>query len=124
MLESLGERWPGLDFKIVCDRFLQLRHLPVLCCPWSQATEAFELATADIGISWLPGDLWSRGKCCLKVRQYMAAGLPVFVKPIGNQARLVQHGNTGFIGDTQDQLMKPIGWLAHDPKIGPRKAQA
>jgi glycosyltransferase involved in cell wall biosynthesis len=124
LLEILGERWPGLDFKIICDRFLQLRHLPVLCCPWSQTTEAIELATADIGISWLPGDLWSRGKCCLKVLQYMAAGLPVVANPIGMQAQLVRHGKTGFLVDTEDQWIEAIGRLAHDPDLRRRMGRA
>jgi glycosyltransferase involved in cell wall biosynthesis len=116
-LEHLGQRWPGLDLKIICDRFLQLRHLPVLCCPWSQATEAAELASADIGISWLPGDLWSRGKCCLKVLQYMAAGLPVVANPIGVQAHLVRHGKTGFLAETPEEWAEAIGRLAHDPEL-------
>jgi glycosyltransferase involved in cell wall biosynthesis len=106
-----------LDLKIICDRFLQLRHLPVLCCPWSAATEAVELASADIGISWLPGDLWSRGKCCLKVLQYMAAGLPVVANPIGVQAHLVRHGETGFLAETPEQWSEAIGRLARDPEL-------
>jgi glycosyltransferase involved in cell wall biosynthesis len=117
LLEHLGQSWPGLDFKIICDRFLQLQHLPVLCCPWSPATEATELASADIGISWLPGDLWSRGKCCLKVLQYMAAGLPVVANPIGVQAHLVKHGKTGFLAETPEQWVEAIGRLAHDPEL-------
>jgi glycosyltransferase involved in cell wall biosynthesis len=117
LLEGLGQRWPGLTFKIICDRFLQLRHLPVLCCPWSQATEASELALADIGVSWLPGDLWSRGKCCLKVLQYMAAGLPVVANPVGMQAHLVRHGETGFLVETPEQWAEAIGRLGHDPDL-------
>jgi glycosyltransferase involved in cell wall biosynthesis len=117
LLEHLGRSVPGLDLKIICDRFLQLRHLPVLCCPWSAATEAAELASADIGISWLPGDLWSRGKCCLKVLQYMAAGLPVVANPIGVQAHLVRHGETGFLAETPEQWTEAIGRLARDPEL-------
>jgi glycosyltransferase involved in cell wall biosynthesis len=124
LLEKLGERWPGLDFKIICDRFLQLQHLPVLCCPWSQATETIELATSDIGISWLPGDLWSRGKCCLKVLQYMAAGLPVVANPVGMQAQLVQNGKTGFLVDTEDQWIEAIGRLVLDPELRRRLGRA
>jgi glycosyltransferase involved in cell wall biosynthesis len=89
----------------------------VLCCPWSQATEAIELASADIGISWLPGDLWSRGKCCLKVLQYMAAGLPVVANPVGMQAHLVRHGKSGFLVETPEQWAEAIGRLTHDPDL-------
>jgi glycosyltransferase involved in cell wall biosynthesis len=124
LLDSLGERWPGLDFKIICDRFLELRRLPVLCCPWSQATEAVELASADIGISWLPGDLWSRGKCCLKVLQYMAAGLPVVANPVGMQAQLVHHGKNGFLVETPEQWSEAIGKLTHDPELRRRMGRS
>src|SRR5262249_3652259 len=52
LLESLGARWPALKLKIICDRFLELRSLPVLACPWSRVREPSEIAAADIGISW------------------------------------------------------------------------
>src|SRR5579864_2080050 len=57
LLENLGRRYPGLQWKIICDRFLKLKSLPVLACPWSEAREGMDLAGADIGISWLPDDL-------------------------------------------------------------------
>jgi glycosyltransferase involved in cell wall biosynthesis len=117
VLEGLGQRLPGLSLKIICDRFLNLRCLRVLPCPWSERTEAAELAEADIGISWLPDDLWSRGKCSLKVLQYMAAGLPVVANPVGLQAELVRHGETGFLARTPAEWAGAVARLAEDPAL-------
>jgi glycosyltransferase involved in cell wall biosynthesis len=131
LLESIGQRWPGLSLKLVCDRFLDLRHLPVLPCDWSESEEGAALAAADIGISWIPDDLWSRGKCGLKVLQYMAAGLPVVANPVGVHAELVEHGVTGFLATTEAQWQEAIGLLMHDPLLrrqlgaaGRRRVQA
>jgi glycosyltransferase involved in cell wall biosynthesis len=117
LLEEVGRRLPGLQLKLVCDRFLQGRHLPVLPCPWTEAGEAAAIADADIGISWVPDDLWSRGKCGLKVLQYMAAGLPVVANPVGVQAEMVRHGETGFLAETPAQWVEAVGRLAHDPDL-------
>lgn len=124
VLERLGEHDPGLRLKLVCDRFLTFRHLPVVRCPWSQAGEAAALADADIGISWIPDDLWSRGKCGLKVLQYMAAGLPVVANPVGVHAEMVRHGETGFLVETPAQWQEAIGGLAHDPELRRRMGRA
>jgi glycosyltransferase involved in cell wall biosynthesis len=123
-LEQTAQRWPDLRLKMICDRFLQLQRLPVLPCPWSEATEAAELAAADIGLSWLPDDLWSRGKCGLKVLQYMAAGLPVVANPVGVQAEFIQHGQTGFLVQTPAQWVEAIGCLAQDPDLRRRMGLA
>jgi glycosyltransferase involved in cell wall biosynthesis len=123
LLEIVGRHVPGLSLKIICDRSLRLRHLPVIACPWSAATEAEELSAADIGISWLPDDLWSRGKCGLKVLQYMAAGLPVVANPIGVQAELVQHTVTGFLAETPRQWVEAVGRLAADPELRRRMGE-
>src|SRR5207244_7470821 len=66
LLEGIGRRFPALALKLICDRALHLDHLAVTTRAWSHATETAELAAADIGISWLPGDTWSQGKCGLK----------------------------------------------------------
>jgi len=124
VLEGLGQHGPGLHLKLVCDRFLTLQHLPVVRCPWSEVSEAAALADADIGISWLPDDLWSRGKCGLKVLQYMAAGLPVVANPVGIQAELVQQGETGFLAETPAQWLDAVSRLAHDSQLRQRMGRA
>jgi glycosyltransferase involved in cell wall biosynthesis len=124
LLEELGKSVPGLGLKLICDRFLELRHLPVLACPWSEEREAAEIAAADIGMSWVPDDLWSRGKCGLKVLQYMAAGLPVVANPVGVQAEMVRPGVTGFLAETRREWQEAVRRLAGDPALRRRLGQA
>jgi glycosyltransferase involved in cell wall biosynthesis len=117
LLEEVGRRLSGLDFKLVCDRFLQWRNLPVIPCPWSEDEEVEALARADIGIAWMPDDLWSRGKCGLKVLQYMAAGLPVVANPVGVHLEMIRHGQTGFLAETPEQWVEAVGRLGCDPGL-------
>jgi glycosyltransferase involved in cell wall biosynthesis len=124
LLEALGKGIPGLRLKLICDRFFTLEHLPVFPCAWSEATEGAELAAADIGISWVPDDLWSRGKCGLKVLQYMAAGLPVVANPVGVQAELVRHGENGFLAETPAEWAEAVLELAHNPALRRRLGEA
>ena len=124
LLEQIGRRFPGLALKLICDRALNLQHLAVLVRPWSAATETAELAAADIGIGWLPDDTWSHGKCGLKVLQYMAAGLPVVANPVGVQARLVHHGETGFLAETPAQWLAAIDRLTGDAELRRRMGAA
>jgi hypothetical protein len=123
-LEDMGRNWPGLQLELICDRFLELENLSVIRRPWSEATEARDLASADIGISWVPDDPWSRGKCGLKVLQYMAAGLPVVANPVGVQAEMVRHGETGLLATTAAEWSAAVGRLAHDPSLRIRMGQA
>jgi glycosyltransferase involved in cell wall biosynthesis len=123
-LDNLGKTGSGLQLKVICGRSLTLNHLPVRFVPWREASEGAELASADIGVSWLPDDPWSRGKCGLKVLQYMAAGLPVVANPVGIQARLVRPGVTGFLARTPAEWQQAIGRLAADPELRRRMGRA
>ena len=114
----------GISLQVVCDRFPQFRHLHVRPLPWSEAGEAAALASADIGISWVPNDLWSRGKCGLKLLQYMAAGLPVVANPVGVQVEIVRCGETGFLAETPDQWVDAVGRLARDSALRTRLGRA
>lgn len=124
MLGSVGQSVPGIALKIICDRFLLIPNLRVVDCPWSENSEAEELAAADIGISWIPDDPWSRGKCGLKVLQYMAAGLPVVANPVGVQVEMVRDGETGFLATTEAEWIEAIRTLACDPDLRRRMGRA
>jgi glycosyltransferase involved in cell wall biosynthesis len=123
-LEDVAHRCQELRLKIICNRFVHLRHLSVIETPWSKETEGRELASSDIGISWVPDDLWSRGKCGLKILQYMAAGLPVVANPVGVQAEMVEHGVNGFLAETPAQWAEAINVLTHSPTLRRRMGQA
>ncbi len=123
-LEAIGRAVPGARLKLICDRFLTLDHLPVDAVPWSEATETAEIAAADVGIGWVPDDLWSHGKCGLKVLQYQAAGLPVIANPVGVQAALVRDGETGFQAATADEWVSAIRRLAEDAQLRRRLGAA
>jgi glycosyltransferase involved in cell wall biosynthesis len=124
LFDEVGRRLAGLQLKLICDRFLHWQHLPIVPCRWSQDSEAEEIASADIGVAWMPDDLWSRGKCGLKVLQYMAAGLPVVANPVGVHAELVRHGETGFLAQTPQQWVEALARLTHDPGLRQRLGQA
>jgi glycosyltransferase involved in cell wall biosynthesis len=117
LLNSVGAQVPRVRLKLICDRFIHLPSLPVVETPWSEATDAAEIASADIGISWVPDDPWSRGKCGLKVLQYMAAGLPVVTNPVGVHPEMVRHGENGFLASGEADWVQAIHTLAGDPSL-------
>lgn len=117
MLEELATVAPGVRLKIICDRFPTFRHLPIVPVPWTPQAETSELARADVGISWIPDDQWSQGKCGLKVLQYMAAGLPVLTNPVGVHSQMVAPGETGFLATTPGEWHQAAATLLADDSL-------
>jgi glycosyltransferase involved in cell wall biosynthesis len=124
LLDSIGRASVGVRLRMICDRYLQFANLPVEECRWDPATEALAIAGADIGVSWTPDDDWSRGKCGLKVLQYMAAGLPVIANDVGVQTELVEHGVTGFLARTDAEWVSAVRKLAGDATLRRRMGAA
>jgi glycosyltransferase involved in cell wall biosynthesis len=123
-LRAIGSAVPGARLKLVCDRFAEFPPLPVERVPWSEATEAAEIAACDVGIGWVPDDDWSRGKCGLKVLQYQAAGLPVIANPVGVQSDFVRDGATGVLARTTDEWVRAARALASDAALRARLGAA
>jgi glycosyltransferase involved in cell wall biosynthesis len=122
--ERIGREVPGARLRVICDRFPTIEALPVVAVPWSGATETEELAAGDVGVSWVPDDLWSRGKCGLKVLQYQAAGLPVLANPVGVQAEMVVPEVSGLLATTPDEWVAAVRRLATDPALRLRMGRA
>ena len=124
LLNRIAEAIPNVVLKVICDRFPRFERLSVMPCPWSETTEATELASADIGISWIPDDPWSRGKCGLKIVQYMAAGLPVIANPVGVHREMIIPGVTGFLPETPEDWIEAMRYLAANPDLRHHMGQA
>jgi glycosyltransferase involved in cell wall biosynthesis len=123
-LEAIGKRAPGVRLIQICDRFLEFKHLETIHAPWSSATEARDLASAHVGISWIPDDPWSRGKCGLKLLQSMAAGLPVVANPVGVHPEMVTPNGNGILASDTDEWVDAIIRLRDDTALRTRLGQA
>jgi glycosyltransferase involved in cell wall biosynthesis len=117
VLENLARDLPHARLKIVADFDLKSERLNTIAVPWSEENEAFDLASAHIGIAPMPDNPWTRGKCGLKVLQYMAAGLPVVSSSAGVNGEIVEHGVTGFLADDADAWQRAVDELAHEPEL-------
>ena len=126
-LPALGQaagRVANLRLKIIADFDLPEAPLPTVFIRWRDDTEAMELASAHIGIAPMRDDDWSRGKCALKVLQYMAAGLPVVSSNAGVNADAVSDGESGFLVDADEQWADAIARLAEDEALRARMGTA
>lgn len=91
---------------------------------WTLDGEVDEIGRFDIGIMPLTDDLWSRGKCGYKLIQYMACGLPVIASPVGVNAKIVQHGENGFLASTEQEWRAALETLAGNRDLRARMGAA
>lgn len=99
----------------------QVAGTPFEAVPWSEATEARQVAGFDIGIMPLPDEPWERGKCGYKLIQYMACGVPVVASPVGANMEIVTEGLQGALAETEDQWLTALSRLAADPELRARQ---
>jgi glycosyltransferase involved in cell wall biosynthesis len=109
-----------LRLKIIADFDLPGQGIATLPVAWREETEAQELASAHIGIAPMRDDDWSRGKCALKVLQYMAAGLPVISSASGANAEIVRDGDNGLLAATPQDWATGIARLGADADLRER----
>ncbi len=114
MLEDIAKKHTNLRLKIIADFDLKDVKIPVLTIPWSEETEAKELACSHIGIAPMRDNDWTRGKCALKVLQYMAASLPVISANVGVNSEAVIDCETGYLVSTTDEWAVALDKLLKD----------
>ena len=85
--------------------------------PWQLETEMDEVSHIGIGLAPLPDTPWERGKCGVKLLQYMACGIPVVASPVGANNRIVNHGVNGFLARDVGEWTTLLRTLIADPKL-------
>ena len=106
--EKLYQEYPHFQLKIVCDQFLESGRVPMIKKRWTSEEEQADLESFDIGIMPLSNDLWSQGKCGLKILQYYSVGIPVICTPVGVNRDLVEDGVNGFWARNEEEWKKSI----------------
>lgn len=64
---------------------------------WSEETEYDELISIDVGIMPLKNSSWSKGKCGLKILQYMSVSKPTIADAVGVNKKIIDHMKNGFL---------------------------
>jgi len=120
IFEEIGKKYPHAELSIVCDTFIDCENIPVIKKMWSQETEIADLQDMDIGLMPLVNDLWSEGKCGLKILQYFGVGVPAVCTPVGVNKDVVQNGINGFYANSPEEWIEKISTLIEDQAL--RKA--
>ena len=88
----------------------------VVRVPWNEDTEVSLINTFDVGVMPLFDDEWAKGKCALKLIQYMGCGLPVVASPVGANVEVVDAG-CGFLADSAEAWRDSFRLLRDDARL-------
>jgi glycosyltransferase involved in cell wall biosynthesis len=117
VFETLHQRFPQVKLKIVSNDFYDSSHLPIVKKPWKLEDENEDLITFDIGLMPLNDDLWSKGKCGLKIIQYLSVGVPVVCTPVGINSDIVQDGENGFWATNHQEWVDRLSTLIQNQDL-------
>jgi glycosyltransferase involved in cell wall biosynthesis len=118
VMERLQSEHPRLSFRFIGAADGILRNgLRAETVAWSEQKETGLLSECDIGIMPLPDTEFTRGKCGLKLIQYMACGLPVVASPVGVNREIVEEGKNGYLASSEDEWFAKLDKLIRDPAL-------
>ncbi len=107
------------DFKLLVIGNFEYEFPEINCevVQWTKEREIEDLQRIDIGVYPLPKEDWVLGKSGLKVIQYMAMSLPTVSTNYGTAKDIVEHGQSGFLADDEDDWVRCLVQLIDDAEL-------
>lgn len=116
VLQTLASRY-SFRLKVIGTSDYSIDGVTTECREWNADTEVEDLSDIDIGIMPLPDDTWSRGKCGLKLLQYMAVGVPAIGSPVGVNGDIIRHEVDGFLPGSEAEWIDVLSRLIEQPQL-------
>ncbi len=111
---------PDTLFRVVADKAPEGLGGSVLFERWNGTREKEMLLGFDAGIMPVRDNIWSLGKCGLKLIQYAASGLPSVSHPIGVSREIIEDGESGFLRGDLEGWREAIDRLRADVELRKR----
>ncbi|PIP13310.1 MAG: group 1 glycosyl transferase [bacterium (Candidatus Stahlbacteria) CG23_combo_of_CG06-09_8_20_14_all_40_9] len=84
---------------------------------WLLNEEISDILSMDIGIMPLPNNKYTKGKCGVKLLQYMAAGLPAVTSQVGVGEEIITSGFNGFLANDKDSWYNSLKLLIENWRL-------
>ena len=119
VMDWLGNKFNGkVVFHIIGSRPLDFNSkLRVEFIPWKLESARNALQKIDIGLMPLDDTPWNRGKCGLKLIQYMAVGAATVASPVGVNEEIILDGQSGFFATTTEDWREKLARLIEDDDL-------
>ncbi|NPV72995.1 MAG: glycosyltransferase family 4 protein [Pelotomaculum sp.] len=85
--------------------------------PWTYTDEVNWILSFDIGVMPLTESEEARGKCGLKLLQYMAAGIPAVASPVSANREIVMDGVNGYLAAFAEEWTEKLCSLIRSPRL-------
>ena len=126
VFQELSHRYP-IRLRLVTrkpDPVWEVPGVKIEWVPWVYGSEVESAGAFDIGLSPLADDEWTRGKCGLKLLQYMAMGLASVSSRVGANLDIVEEGVDGFLATEAGEWLKKLSLLIEDAALRKRMGEA
>lgn len=114
----IKDKYKGMIiFEVIGDVTYRCEQLGISGKAWSASSEVEDLQQFDIGIMPLPDNEWTRGKCGMKGLQYMAAGIPTVMSPVGVNSTIITDGENGFLASSTEEWVDKLSRLVESAAL-------